>query len=114
MDYEKIERKYTDKFEKEYSAYISDLINEVKSEKSFIDYSIYTSRTVEKPSEITKEFLKSENIKDHRITNITNTFSLNLSMYLEMITFKRLKKLNADLFNLITEKNKEITTANKV
>jgi len=106
MNYEQIINKYLEKFKSEYNEFITDLITNVEKEKFLIDYSIYTSRTAEKPSQITKNFLHSENIKDHQITNGVNGLSLNLSFYLEMISFKEREKLNAKLFNKITEQNK--------
>lgn len=108
MNYERIINKYLEKFRKEYNEFISDLIADVENEKFPIDYSIYTSKTVEKPTQITKNFLTTENIKDHRITNVVNGFSLDLSFYLEMISFKDREELNAKLFNKITERNKKL------
>ena len=80
----------------------------MEKEKHIIDYSIYTSKTVEKPNQITIDFLKSKNIENHRISNEINSFSLDLSFYLEMISFKEREKLNAKLFNKITEQNRKL------
>lgn len=108
MNYEQITDKYIEKFKSEYEAFITELINDVEKEKFPIDFSIYTSKTVEKPSQITKDFLKSENIQDHRITNVVKSLNLDLSFYLEMITFKKREELNAKLFNKIIEKNNNL------
>lgn len=108
MNYEQITNKYVEKFKSEYKAFITDLINDVEKEKFTIDFSIYTSKTAEKPTQITKEFLKSENIQDHRITNVAKSLNLDLSFYLEMIAFKEREELNTLLFNKITEKNNNL------
>lgn len=108
MNYEQITNKYLKQFKTEYSGFVADLITDVEKEKFPIDYSVYTSKTAEKPSQITKDFLKSENIQDHRITNVVKSFDLDLSFYLEMVSFKDREELNAKLFNKITEKNKNL------
>jgi hypothetical protein len=108
MNYEQITNKYLEKFKSEYRGFVMDLIADVEKEIFSIDYSIYTSKTVEKPTQITKDFLKSENIQDHRITNVVKSFDLDLSFYLEMISYKEREELNAKLFNKITEKNKNL------
>lgn len=108
MNYEEVTDKCVKKFKKEYKAFVSELINNVEKEKFQIDFSNYISKTVEKPSLIIKDFLKSENIEDHRITDVAKSLNLKLSFYLEMITFKEREKLNTELFNKIIEKNNSL------
>ena len=108
MNYNEIIAKFEKEFKLEFGNYISNLIEDVKNEKTTIDYSVYTSKTVDKPSQITRNFLELRKIKDHSVTNVSNSFSLNLSFYLEMITFNDRQEMEAKLFNTITQKNIEL------
>lgn len=104
MNYKELENNYISYFKTEYEEFINALIREVRKDKNVIDFSEYTSKTVEKPKEITFDFLKLENIKDHIFTDNV-TFSLNYSFYLEFLSHNDRVKLDSELFNEIISHN---------
>lgn len=108
MNYTQIIDEYQKTFKSEYGEFISNLLKEVEKEKFPIDYLVYTSKTAEKPKQIIKDFLKSESIQDHTITNPIKSFELDLSSYLEMISFQDRKEMDAKLSNKITEQNRKL------
>ena len=105
MEYRQTAEKYISYFKIEYREFINGLIKEVKTEKNFIDFSKYTSKTVEKPKTITLEFLKKEGIKDHLFTDDVS-FSLNYSFYLEFLSHNDRLKIESELFNEIVNQNR--------
>lgn len=107
MNYKEVENKYISYFKNQYEEFIDTLIREVRKDKNVIDFSKYTSKTVEKPKEITSDFLNKENIKDHIFTDNV-TFSLNYSFYLEFLSHNDIIKFDSKLFNEITDHNNNI------
>jgi len=108
MNYREIEKKYIVHFKNKYEVFIDGLIVEVLNEQFPIDYSVYTSKTAYKPKQIAAQFLADNQISDHRITDEINSFSLDLSFYLEMVTHKIRVEIESKLFNEITQKNIEL------
>ncbi|CAA0243715.1 hypothetical protein [Tenacibaculum maritimum] len=111
MNYKQVEKKYLIFFNLKYSEFINKLIEEVKKEEFPIDFFKYTKRAIEKPKEITLNFLISENIEDHLFTD-NLTFSLMYSFYLEFISHKERVNLDDKLLNEITKQN-TLIIANK-
>ena len=105
MNYKNTIDNYQIYFKAEYGKFISNLIKEVEKECFPIDYSIYTSKIANEAQKIAKQFLKSEQIEDHSITNNIKDFRLDLSYYLEVALVKEERMIESALFNAITNQN---------
>lgn len=103
MNHEELTQQYITYFTTKYKSFITEKIQEIKTDKNPIDISVYTSQTVEKPKIITSEFLKFKGIDDYTL-NIPNILSLKLSLYLEMRAFDDRIKLENELFKVIIDK----------
>lgn len=102
------EQRFKEQVISNYREFIDELKRNVNNSQNFVDYSEYTTQTIDKPEYLIKEFMNSENIPDQMIGNLYGSFRLRLSLFLFMQVYDEIREMNAELFETIAEKNKTL------
>ena len=98
INYDLLTEEFKPYFLEKYRTFINEQIQEINNSNYSIDISIYTSKTVQEPYNITEQFLKEKNIDNHSITNEIKSFQFDFDFYLIMSTFDERIKMDHELF----------------